>query len=138
MTRWPPLCDECGLPIDDWRGAGRLRSGWLHKGCWVELCRRERVHGREAAILGSPLEDHGRELGILLYALMFHFGVGSAIMGWVLLAQEEASAGLAMLIVGLVLPVAGAAGVVLRVLKLCRSQAIRRELERGEPWTPLP
>lgn len=138
MVRWPPRCRECGRPIDDWGEAGRLREGWLHKGCWLELSRREQARGREPSILRTPLEDQSRELGVFVYALLFHFGIGLALMGWVLLAQEQPGSGLVLLVLGLVFPVVGAAGVVVSVLKLRRAQAIRRELERGGPWTPLP
>ena len=76
---------------------------------------------------------------MLLFALMFHFGLGLALIGWVLITQEASeTTGLALLAIGIVTPILGVLGMVWAVVRRREYEEVLNEESTGEPWTALP
>ncbi len=131
MMEWPGRCSECNRTIDDWADAGLFRGRWIHKSCFSDH------HAAAAEALRSPTERSAQlELPMLIFVLMFHFGLGAAVAGWVMLTQlsEKIDGGVIVLAIGVVVPLIGAAGVALNVVGRRRIELIRQELESQGGW----
>jgi hypothetical protein len=139
MIQWPPRCDRCRREIDDWSNAGLYGKGWLHKSCWSELFREAQSLGRAVPELRSPVERSAQlELPMMVFLLLFHFGLAAAVGGWFLLTQtdESRTAGVIILVGGLISPLVGAAGAALNILSRRRIEVIRQTLDLQGGWKP--
>lgn len=152
MIEWPAMCAHCGREINDWTDAGLLGRRWLHKACWSEDYRAGAAVGREPPPLRSPLERAtSLEMPMLVFLLMFHFGLGAAIAGWVMLTQgrgfvhvpswafftnDPKAFATSLLVVGLVVPVIGLAGVGVNILSRRHIETIRQALDTAGGWKP--
>jgi hypothetical protein len=69
---------------------------------------------------------------------MFHFGLAAAVAGWFLLTQtaESETAGVLLVVFGIITPLAGAAGAALNVVGRRRIELIRQELDLQGGWKP--
>lgn len=135
LLEWPGRCGACRRRIDSWVEAGLYGRRWVHKACFGELAKAAQARGEEPA-LRSPAERGAQlELPMLLFLLLFHFGLGGAVAGWVMLTQgrSEATAA-ALLAVGLLAPLAGVAGIAANIVSRRRVELVRRELERQGGW----
>jgi hypothetical protein len=135
---WPGRCRLCKQPIEDWGDAGYHRGRWLHKACWTEsLLKAGNVQG-DLPALESPLERRRElELPMLIYMLLFHFGLGAAVAGWILFAQgyDEAT-GIIVFPAGLIAGLIGVAGAAVNIVSRRRIELIRQELETQGGWKP--
>jgi hypothetical protein len=152
MIEWPGTCARCGREIEDWADAGLLGKRWLHKACWSEDFRAGSAAGKETPPLRSPLDRAGYlEAPMLIFLLMFHFGLGAAIAGWVMLTQgrgfvhvpswafftsDPKAFATSLLVVGLIVPVVGLGGVSLNILSRRRIEIIRQALDVAGGWKP--
>jgi hypothetical protein len=68
---------------------------------------------------------------------MFHFGLGGAVAGWLLLTQHR-SENVAVLLVaiGIIVPLIGVAGVVINIVSRRRMELVRQALEVAGGWKP--
>jgi hypothetical protein len=73
---------------------------------------------------------------MLLFLLMFHFGLGFAVIGWLMVSQFDDSDGNILLAVGIVTPLIGIAGVALNIVARRRIELIRQALELQGGWKP--
>ena len=134
-----PECDRCGETIADFNEAGRLSRRWLHKSCWLEIWREEREKGVDLPLLTSPLGSAPGESRVLLFALMFHFGLGLALIGWVLLTQENSTtAGLTCLAIGFIAPLIGVVGIAHAVYRRKQYEGVLAEVQSPAGWNALP
>jgi hypothetical protein len=139
MIAWPAKCEHCDKPIDDWSDAGLFDRAFLHKRCWTDLYGKAQSRGRSLSELRSPMERSSQlEAPMFLFLMMFHFGLGAAVAGWFLLTQttENTNLGIILLIVGLVVPLTGAAGAAINILSRRRIELIRHELDLQGGWKP--
>ena len=139
MIEWPARCAGCGASIEDWSDAGLLRGSWLHKSCWGETYRNAQSTGRELPELKSPVERSSQlELPMMIFLMMFHFGLAAAVAGWFLLTQtnESRDAGFALVAGGIVVPLIGAAGAAANIVSRRRIELIRQELDLRGGWKP--
>jgi|SRR5581483_1220432 hypothetical protein len=139
MVQWPAKCDRCDNPIESWADAGLFGSGFLHKRCWRDLNAEAQAQGRTVAELRSPVERSSQlEVPMFISLMMFHFGLAAAVAGWFLLTQTNESrlAGVILLVVGLVVPLLGAAGAAINILSRRRIELIRHELDLAGGWKP--
>ena len=138
MLEWPGRCGACRQPIDDWAEAGLSGRRWIHKACFAELARAARDRGVELAALRPPTARGGQlELPMLVFLLMFHFGLGGAVAGWIMLTQNGSETTAAVLLaVGILAPLIGVAGVAVNIVSRRRVELIRRALELQGGWRP--
>jgi hypothetical protein len=69
---------------------------------------------------------------------MFHFGLGLALIGWVLLTQESSTtAGIICLAIGLITPLIGVVGIVHSVYRRKQYEGVLAEV-RAAGWSALP
>jgi len=139
MIKWPATCGRCGEGIEDWSGAGLLDSRWLHKRCWTEMYGEAQKHGSALAELRSPINRGSQlELPMFVFLMMFHFGLAAAMAGWFLLTQtnESRTAGIILLVVGLIVPLIGAAGGWVNIVSRRRIELIRSQLDLQGGWKP--
>jgi hypothetical protein len=139
MIKWPARCEQCGGEIEDWAAAGLAGAAWVHKRCWTEAYREAQAQGRELPALRSPVERGSQlELPMAVFMLMFHFGLAAAVAGWFLLTQTEESetAGILLVVFGIIVPLLGAAGAALNVVGRRRIEMIRHELDVQGGWKP--
>jgi hypothetical protein len=90
--------------------------------------------------LQSPV-DRGRllELPMLIFLLMFHFGLGSAVAGWIMIDQDQTpGTGALLLAIGIVVPLIGIAGVALNILSRRRIQMVQQAVDMAGGWKPGP
>ncbi len=140
MVEWPGRCSRCGESIKDWSAAGFLDRRWIHKTCYTQHWNEAHARGETPAELQSPVE-RGRllELPMLLFLLMFHFGLGAAVAGWIMIDQDQTPAtGAALLVIGIVVPLIGVAGVAVNILSRRRIELIRQAVDGGGGWKPGP
>jgi hypothetical protein len=131
---WPGRCGVCKQEIEDWTEAGYEGRRWVHKRCWAEAGAASR-----ALTLLRPPTDRSTELELpmLVFLLMFHFGLGAAVAGWIMLTQGAyETAGTITLIVGIVTPLIGIAGVAVNIVSRRRIELIRQDLETQGGWRP--
>lgn len=135
MLEWPPRCPQCGEPIEDWADAGYDGRRWLHKPCWANRWREARERGEELPALRPPTERSRQlEMPMMVSLLLFHFGLGAAIAGWIALTRDAQTAGLITLAFGIVTPVIGAAGILTNFMARRRIELIRQELDAQGGW----
>ncbi len=139
MVEWPGRCSRCHEAIDEWSDAGLYDNRWIHKACFAESWQESRAKGVELAPLRAPT-DRGSvlELPMLVFLLMFHFGLGALVAGWITLTQGGAAhqTGTVLVVVGLVTPLIGVAGVTVNILSRHRIELIRRSLDLQGGWKP--
>jgi hypothetical protein len=85
--------------------------------------------------------ERGRllELPMLIFLLMFHFGLGAAVAGWIMIDQDQTpGTGAILLVIGLVVPLIGVAGVALNIISRRRIEMIRQAVDTGGGWKPGP
>jgi hypothetical protein len=139
MIEWPGRCQHCDEPIEDWTDAGLHEGDWIHKTCFAERRMVATQLGRDLPLLRSPLERASQlELPMLLFLLMFHFGLGGVLAGWVTLTQfpDQATTAYILLTVGIVVPLIGLIGVALNIVSRRRLESIRHAIDGGGGWQP--
>jgi hypothetical protein len=134
MVEWPGRCARCDEEIANWSDAGLLNRRWVHKSCYVQA----RSKGDSLPELRSPAERGSHlEMPMLIFLLMFHFGLGAAVAGWIMLDQDKStSLAVALLVVGIVIPVVGLAGVAVNIISRRRIELIRQNLDAVGGWRP--
>jgi len=138
MVEWPGRCSNCDQQIDDWSDAGFYDRRWIHKGCFSNQRAGEQGRGQVAAELRSPI-DRGKllELPMLIFLLMFHFGLGAAVAGWIMIDQDQTpDIGAALMVIGVVVPLIGVAGVALNIISRRRIELIRQAVDARGGWKP--
>jgi len=140
MIEWPGRCSSCGKEIEDWSGAGLLDNHWIHKSCYRQRWNEGHSRGETPPELQSPV-DRGKqlELPMLIFLLMFHFGLGALVAGWVMLDQDQTpQTGTILVIIGLVVPLVGIAGVALNIISRRRIQLVQQAVDLIGGWKPGP
>jgi len=140
IFEWPGRCSSCGEQIEDWAGAGLLNKRWIHKTCYTRHWNEARSRGEPPPELQSPVE-RGRllELPMLIFLLMFHFGLGAAVAGWIMIDQDQTpGTGAILLAIGVIVPLIGVAGVALNILSRRRIEMVRHAVDLGGGWKPGP
>ena len=138
MVEWPGRCARCKNEIADWSDAGLLDRRWVHKSCYAEARAEAMGKGATLSELRSPAERGSHlELPMLIFLLMFHFGLGAAVAGWIMLDQDKsASLAVLLLVVGIVIPLIGLAGVAININSRRRIELIRQDLDSAGGWRP--
>jgi hypothetical protein len=139
MIAWPAHCARCRAEIEDWADVGLYEAGFLHKRCWTELYGAAQSSGKPMPALRSPLDRTAQlEAPMFLFLMMFHFGLAAAVAGWFVLTQTDESqhTGVILLIVGLIVPLIGAAGCAVNILSRRRIELIRHQLDLQGGWKP--
>ena len=140
MVEWPGRCSSCGDQIEDWSNAGLLDKRWIHKNCYTKHWNEAHSRGQAPAELQSPVA-RGRllELPMLVFLLMFHFGLGAAVAGWVMIDQDQTpDIGAALIAVGLIVPLIGIAGIAMNIMSRRRIETIRQAVDLQGGWKPGP
>ncbi len=77
---------------------------------------------------------------MLLSLLFFHFGLATAVIGWIMLTQDYQTSsdwiGVVLLVVGAITPLLGILGVAFNVLSRRRIETVRQALELQGGWKP--
>jgi hypothetical protein len=139
---WPGRCKTCNQQIEDWADAGTTDAGWVHKTCYAETTAEATMRGVELPPLRSPIDRcKSLEGPMFLWILMFHFGIGTAFIGWIMLTQnttntDYGSLGYILLIAGLIIPLTGIAGIAFNILGRRRIEFVRQALELSGGWKP--
>jgi hypothetical protein len=138
MVEWPGRCERCREPIEDWVDAGLNGERWTHKACFQKTRLDALEKGLDLASLRSPT-DRSKQLEwpMLAFLMMFHFGLGGALAGWIMLDQgrsESIAAGL--LTLGIVVPLIGVAGTLLNIVSRRRIELVRQALDVSGGWKP--
>jgi hypothetical protein len=138
MVEWPGRCAQCNKEIADWADAGLLDRRWVHKTCYATARSEAANTGAELPELKSPAERGTHlEMPMLIFLLMFHFGLGGAVAGWIMLDQGKSeSLAIALMVVGIVIPVIGIAGVAVNIISRRRIELIRQDLDAVGGWRP--
>jgi hypothetical protein len=138
MVEWPGRCAQCNEEIADWADAGLLDRRWVHKTCYAAARSEAANTGAELPELKSPAERGTHlEMPMLIFLLMFHFGLGGAVAGWIMLDQGKSeSLAIALMVVGIVIPVIGIAGVAVNIISRRRIELIRQDLDAVGGWRP--
>lgn len=138
MLEWPGRCVHCGEEINDWTEAGLHAKRWVHKACYTARWNEAHDSGTSLGDLRSPIERSTLlELPMLISLLLFHFGLGGAVAGWIMLDQGQSTdVGVGLLIAGIVIPLIGIAGVALNIISRKRIETIRQELDLAGGWKP--
>lgn len=138
MLEWPGRCTYCGQEINSWTEAGLFDRRWIHKTCYTAEW--NSAHNRGASIdeLRPPTERGSQlEMPMLIFLLMFHFGLGGAVAGWIMLDQNRSeSIAAILLVVGIVVPLIGLAGIAVNIMSRRRIELIRREVDASGGWKP--
>lgn len=103
------------------------------------MYREARARGSELPDLRSPVERSSQlELPMMVSLLLFHFGLAAAVAGWFLLTQTDQSrtAGILLLVFGLIVPLIGAAGAAANIVSRRRIELIRHDLDLSGGWKP--
>ena len=138
MVEWPGRCSGCNQPIENWSDAGMLDKRWIHKACYTQRWNQAHARGQTPPELQSPI-DRGRflELPMLIFLLMFHFGLGAAVAGWIMIDQHQTpDVGAALLVIGLIVPLIGVGGVALNIISRRRIELIRQAIDLQGGWKP--
>jgi hypothetical protein len=137
MVEWPGRCYRCRGVIDDWSDAGLFQRRWIHKACFNQNLVEANEKGVELPLLRSPIDRVSvLELPMLIFLLLFHFGLGGAVVGWILITQGSEQAGIIVLVIGLVTPLIGVVGAALNILSRRRIELIRQTLDLQGGWKP--
>jgi hypothetical protein len=138
MVEWPGRCSSCHQPIEDWSDAGLHEKRWIHKACYTREWNAAQARGLTPPELQSPL-DRGKllELPMLIFLMMFHFGLGAAVAGWIMIDQDQTpDVGALLLVIGIVIPLIGVAGVALNIISRRRIELIRQFVDARGGWRP--
>jgi hypothetical protein len=138
MIEWPGRCSSCNQPIDNWNDAGLYDKRWIHKTCYAAQSADARARGEAPSDLQSPI-DRGKllELPMLVFLLMFHFGLGAAVAGWIMIDQDQTpDIGALLLVIGIVIPLIGVAGVAVNIISRRRIELIRQAVDANGGWKP--
>jgi hypothetical protein len=137
MIEWPGRCSRCNEEIGDWADAGLYGRRWVHKACFATLSREAEGKGTALAALRPPTERSVYlELPMLVFLLLFHFGLGAAVAGWIMVNQFDYASGNLILAFGIVTPLIGIAGAAVNIIARRRIELIRQELELQGGWKP--
>ena len=138
MIEWPGRCSHCKAPIESWSDAGFQGKRWIHKACFVESRRDAQARGRDIPELQSPDERyHQLEIPMLIFVLMFHFGIGMAVIGWIFIDPSgSTTTGAILMVIGVVVPALGLAGAALNIISRRRMELVRQELITAGGWKP--
>jgi hypothetical protein len=138
VVEWPGRCRRCSKEIEAWADAGFYDGRWIHKACFTQELLETGAQPDALPALRSPEERRKQlELPMLIFLLMFHFGLGAAIAGWIMLSQDGSQSTAAiLLVVGVVVPLIGVAGVTLNIISRRRVELIRQELDLAGGWKP--
>ena len=136
-VEWPGRCSQCREEIGDWADSGYYQGHWVHKSCFSKNWQEAQARGVELAPLKSPeARSSSLELPMLIFLLMFHFGLGAAVAGWITIDQGAEQRGIIMLAVSIAVSVIGVIGVAINVMSRTRIQSIRQALELQGGWKP--
>jgi hypothetical protein len=134
---WPGRCHRCKEVILDWAEAGVFDGRWVHKACYSEDWAAARARGVEIEPLRDPtVRSSQLEWPMLLFLLLFHFGLGFAVIGWLMISQFDDSRGNPILLAGIITPLIGIIGVALNIVSRRRIELIRQALELQGGWKP--
>lgn len=138
MVEWPGRCSYCHEIIDDWTEAGFYDGEWIHKACYTARWNEVHNTGADVPELRSPVERSKQlEMPMLFFLLLFHFGLGGVVIGWILLDQDKSTdLAVVLLILGIVVPLIGIAGVAVNIMSRRRIEMIRQELDLAGGWKP--
>ena len=138
MIQWPGRCGYCKETIEDWSEAGLQDREWLHKGCYTTRLSEASNTGTTVEDLRSPVERGTQlEMPMLVSLLLFHFGLGFAVIGWIMINQNQSPhLGAIFLVVGLIVPLIGLAGIALNIISRRRIHLIERQLDLSGGWKP--
>ena len=138
MIEWPGRCSRCEAQIATWIDAGFHAGKWIHKTCYTELRAEVEKSGRRVAELREPTERrHQLEWPMLGFLLMFHFGLGSAAIGWIFIDQGgSVLTGSILIAIGIVVPLIGLAGAAANVVSRRRLELVQQELNSAGAWRP--
>ncbi len=141
MLEWPGRCSRCGKDIEDWAEAGLHKQSWIHKSCFADVLSDASTEGQRLPSLRSPLDRSSQlELPMFFFLLLFHFGLGMGVIGWVLLTQENPThskdTGAILLALGLITPLIGVVGIATNIASRRRIEAVRRALDLQGGWKP--
>jgi hypothetical protein len=137
MMEWPGRCNRCKEIILDWAEAGLYGGHWVHKSCYSKDWAEARAKGIELAGLRDPtVRSSQLEWPMLGFLLLFHFGLGFAVIGWLMISQFNDSAGNPILIAGLITPLIGVIGIALNIVSRRRIELIRQALDLQGGWKP--
>jgi hypothetical protein len=138
MVEWPGRCSSCDEQIEDWSDAGLHERRWIHKACYSERWQQAQARGAAPPELQSPI-DRGKllELPMLIFLLMFHFGLGVAVAGWIMIDQDQTpDIGALLMLIGVVVPLIGVAGVALNIISRRRIELVRQAVDARGGWKP--
>jgi hypothetical protein len=138
MMEWPGRCSRCRKPIDSWTDAGFDDKSWVHKACFLETQKEAQARGRELPVLRAPDERyHQLELPMLVFVLMFHFGLGLAVIGWIVIDQGGSQTwGAVLMALGIIIPALGLMGAAFNIISRRRIEQIHQELLLAGGWKP--
>jgi hypothetical protein len=138
MVEWPGRCKDCGVQIDDWSETGLYDKRWIHKACYTRRWNEAHAHGTNLVELEAPDQRGSQlELPMLLSLLLFHFGLGFAVIGWIMLDQDQSTnIAVLLLVIGIVTPLVGLGGIALNIISRRRIEMIRQELDLAGGWKP--
>jgi hypothetical protein len=138
MVEWPGRCGSCDRPIEDWSDAGFHQKRWVHKACFTEQWNQAHSRGETPPELQSPT-DRGKllELPMFIFLLMFHFGLGGAVAGWIMIDQDQTpDLGALLMVIGIVVPLIGVAGIALNIISRRRIEIVRQAVDARGGWKP--
>ena len=135
MVEWPGRCNRCNQRIEKWADAGFDDKRWVHKACFAEAQREAQSKGRQVAELRAPDERYQQlELPMLIFVLMFHFGLGLAVIGWIVIDQGGSQTwGAVTMALGIIIPALGLAGAALNIVSRRRIEQMRQRAELRLP-----
>jgi hypothetical protein len=137
MLEWPGRCRRCKEVITEWTESGLHDGRWIHKACYAEAWRDAHARGVELAPLRDPTSRSSQlEWPMLAYLLMFHFGLGVAVIGWLMVSQFNDPTGNPVLVAGIIAPLIGILGVALNIVSRRRIESIRQALDLQGGWKP--
>jgi hypothetical protein len=94
--------------------------------------------GVELAPLRDPT-DRSKQLEwpMLAFLLMFHFGLGGALAGWLMISQNRSeSIAAPLLALGIIVPLIGVTGTVINIISRRRIEMVRQALVAAGGWKP--
>jgi hypothetical protein len=138
MVEWPGRCYSCGQEITDWNDAGLSEGRWIHKACYSVRLAEAQSEGVTLEDLRSPAERQRQlELPMLFFLLLFHFGLGAAVAGWIMIDQDQShTIGAILIAIGIITPLIGIGGVAVNIISRRRIELIRQELDTAGGWRP--
>ncbi len=141
MLEWPGRCSRCGKIIEEWADAGLHKQNWIHKSCFADALSEASTAGQELPPLRSPADRGSQlELPMFFFLLLFHFGLGMGVIGWILVTQENPAnskdIGAILLALGLITPLTGVVGVALNIVGRRRIEIVRRAVDLQGGWKP--